>query len=86
MHFGKVRSGELYSVSPMATLGPTVREFSQFGVWSEQRLRESEKRVNEYESRRFERSRVDGSRDREFELDSGVIPAVKSETNKESEN
>jgi hypothetical protein len=26
MHFGKVKSGELYSVSPMPTLGPTVRE------------------------------------------------------------
>jgi hypothetical protein len=34
----------------------------------------------------FERSRVDGSRVCEFELDSGVIPTVKSETSKESEN
>jgi hypothetical protein len=34
----------------------------------------------------FERSGVDSSRVREFELDSGVLPTVKSETNKESEN
>jgi hypothetical protein len=27
MHFGRVKIGEHYSVSPMATLGPTVREF-----------------------------------------------------------
>jgi hypothetical protein len=112
MHFGKVRSGELYSVSPMATLGPTVREFSQFGIWreirdyekfgiwSEQRLRvrertrlhetsevrlrektsrDRESTVRGFESRRFESSRV-----RALELDSGVIPTVKSETNKES--
>jgi hypothetical protein len=37
-------------------------------------------RIQEFESRRFESSRV-----REFELDSGVIPTVKSERNKESE-
>jgi hypothetical protein len=43
------------------------------------RVREST--VRGFESRRFESSRV-----REFELDSGVIPTVKSETNKESGN
>jgi hypothetical protein len=93
----------------MATLGPTVREFSNLEraktsrerVWSEQRLRVRERTrlhetsrvrlrektsrarestVREIESRRFESSRV-----REFELDSGVIPTVKSEANKESE-
>jgi hypothetical protein len=99
MHFGKVRSGELYSVSPMATLGPTVREFSKFGarkdfernkVWSEKRLREKEsweraKTSSEGENEitrdfkseitreDFERSRVDGSRVREFESSSSTV-------------
>jgi hypothetical protein len=41
--------------------------------------------VREFEGRQFERSRVDGSRVREFELDSGVIPTLESEINKESE-
>jgi hypothetical protein len=99
MHFGRVKIGELYSVSPMATLGPIVREFSQFGsleraktsrerIGSEQRLQEwdYERSLREIESRQFEGSRVDGSRVREFELDSSVLPTVKSEANKESEN
>jgi hypothetical protein len=43
-------------------------------------------RIQEFESRQFEGSRVDGSKVREFELDSGVIPTVKSEINKEREN
>jgi hypothetical protein len=42
--------------------------------------RDRESTVREIESRRFESLRV-----REFELYSGVIPTVKSETNKESE-
>jgi hypothetical protein len=94
MHFGRVKSGELYSVSPMATLGPTVREFSSL-----ERAKTSSEGENEItrdfksEIARedFERWRVDSSRVREstvweFELDSGVILTVKSETNKESEN
>jgi hypothetical protein len=48
--------------------------------------RDRESIVRGFESRQFERSRVDGSRVREFELDSSVIPTVRSETNKESEN
>jgi hypothetical protein len=54
MHFGKVKSGDRYSVSPEATLGPTVQEIRDYEreddderkerlrerVWSEQRLRE----------------------------------------------
>jgi hypothetical protein len=43
--------------------------------------RDRESTVREIESRRFEISRV-----RAFELDSSVIPTVKSETNKESGN
>jgi hypothetical protein len=89
MHFGRVKSGELYSVSPMATLGPTVREFPSL-----ERAKTSSEGENEitrdFESEitreDFERSRVDGSRVREFELDSCVLPTVKSERNKESEN
>jgi hypothetical protein len=89
MHFGKVKSGEHYSVSPMATLGPTVREFAQFPIWSAQRLRVRE-RTRLHETSRV-RLREKTSRDREsrvraFELDSGVIPTVKSEANKESES
>jgi hypothetical protein len=41
--------------------------------------------MQEFESRQFDRSRVDGSRVREFEFDSGVIPTGESERNKESE-
>jgi hypothetical protein len=50
----------------------------------------------DFERSRVDSSRVDSSRDREstvrefasraFDLDSSVIPTVKSETNKESEN
>jgi hypothetical protein len=70
MHFGRVKSGELYSVSPMATLGPTVREFSQFGnlelakTSSEgeneitRDFQSENTRYREIESRRFESSRV----------------------------
>jgi hypothetical protein len=43
------------------------------------------KRIASQRIREFERSRVDGSRVREFELDSGVIPTVETEINKESE-
>jgi hypothetical protein len=99
----------------MATLGPTVREFSmlerektsesrRIRRESPRRLREraesrkratkrgiASQRIPEFESRLFEGSRVESSRVREFEssrveLDSGVIPTVKSETNKESGN
>jgi hypothetical protein len=60
-------------------------------VGAKSRLREPERRAIKKSIRDIERSRVDSSRDREstvreFELDSGVIPTVKSETNKESGN
>jgi hypothetical protein len=42
-------------------------------------------RVREIESRQFESRDFDGSRVREFELDGGVIPTVKSEINRERE-
>jgi hypothetical protein len=51
--------------------------------------RRGERLRRAYEISRVDSSRVDGSRVREFEkveLDSSVIPTVKSETNKESEN
>jgi hypothetical protein len=51
--------------------------------------RENERRVkeasNQEENSQFESQQFEGSRVREFELDSGVIPTVKSEINKESE-
>jgi hypothetical protein len=47
----------------------------------EKTSRDRESTVRETESRRFESSRV-----RAFEPDIGVIPTVKSERNKESEN
>jgi hypothetical protein len=56
MHFGRVKSGELYSVSPMATLGPTVREFSQFGA-SKDFERKSERVSKDFESQRGEQLR-----------------------------
>jgi hypothetical protein len=97
MHFERVKVGDHYSVSPEATLGPTQGAKGRTRV-REQRRRESQKRaikkrlaslegeeskriasqwIQEFESRQFEGSRV-----REFELDSGVIPTVKSEINK----
>jgi hypothetical protein len=111
-HFGRVKSGELYSVSPMATLGPTVREFSKFlerektsrvKSTEEAQCGRTRQRVEEYDEsveensqlthtrvrestvRGFESRWFESSRVREFELTSGVIPTVKSETNKESE-
>jgi hypothetical protein len=76
-----------------------VREFERTGVEEydepvEENSQSTNTRVREstvrgFESRQFEGSRVDGSRFREFEkveLDSGVIPTVKSEINKESES
>jgi hypothetical protein len=42
-------------------------------------------RIQEFESRGFQSRRFESSRVREFELDSGVIPTVESEINKESE-
>jgi hypothetical protein len=55
-HFGKVKSGEHYSVSPVATLGPTVREFSKFGV-SNDFERVSERVSKDFESQRSEQLR-----------------------------
>jgi hypothetical protein len=40
MHFGRVKVGDRYSVSPEATLGPTPGERAE--IKSEQRLREKE--------------------------------------------
>jgi hypothetical protein len=105
MHFGRVKIGDHYSVSPEATLGPTVREMRDYERRgrAESEKRAIKKRIASQRIREFERSRVDGSRVREstvrefesrrfessrvrdFELDGGVIPTVKSETNKESE-
>jgi hypothetical protein len=63
-----------------------VKERTRSHETSRVRLREKTSRdresaVREIESRRFESSRV-----RAFELDSGVIPTVESEANKESGN
>jgi hypothetical protein len=53
MHFGKVKVGDRYSVSPMATLGPTVREFSNL---------ERAKITREKESTRAERAESTNTR------------------------
>jgi hypothetical protein len=74
-----------------------ARAYLKAGISAEGRVEEYDESVEEnsqstntrvreptvrgFESRRFESSRV-----REFELDNGVIPTVKSEANKESEN
>jgi hypothetical protein len=50
------------------------------------RLREKTSRDRESTVRGFEGRRFESSRVRAFDLDSGVIPTVKSETNKESGN
>jgi hypothetical protein len=52
----------------------------------EKTSRDRESTVRGFESRWFKSRRFESSRVREFELDSGVIPTVKSEANKESEN
>jgi hypothetical protein len=71
----------------MATLGSTVREFSSWerATTSRVSLREKTSRDRESTVRGFESRRFESSRVREFELDSGVIPTVKSERNKERE-
>jgi hypothetical protein len=56
MHFGRVKIGEHYSASPMATLGPTVREFSKFGA-SKDFERKSERMSKDFESQRGEQLR-----------------------------
>jgi hypothetical protein len=98
MHFERVKVGDRYSVSPEATLGPTqktsreitrrVKESEQLRSDKLESKRIASQRIQEFESRQCEGSRVDISRVREstvreFELDSGVIPTVESEINKE---
>jgi hypothetical protein len=62
------------------SVGEQSQDFERKNTTSQSK-RIASQRIQEFESRRLEISRVRG-----FELDSGVIPTVKSEANKESEN
>jgi hypothetical protein len=42
MHFGRVKIGEHYSVSPEATLGPTVREIKKDKIMRVSEIRDFE--------------------------------------------
>jgi hypothetical protein len=79
MHFGRVKFGDHYSVSPDATLGPTQGTRAE---WAERLLvnyAASNQLASKMERRReFDRSWVCNW--------ATVIPTVKSEINKESKN
>jgi hypothetical protein len=53
---------------------------------AESRKRATKRRIASKRIQEFKSRQLEGSRVHEFELDSGVIPTVKSERNKESEN
>jgi hypothetical protein len=74
MHFGRVKVGDRYSVSPEATLGPTPREIDERLASDKlESKRIASQRIQEFESRQFDGSRVDGSRVREFESSSSTV-------------